>query len=76
EIAEIGDLGEVEAMDTVSVDGLFIIPDEEALELDGGVQIQPGAPARFVIARRADGSQVVWRFDADRPRGFGRAAHR
>ncbi len=75
-IADIGDLGEVEAMDTVSVDGLFIIPDEEALDLDGGVQIQPGAPARFVIARRADGSQVVWRFSADRPRGFGREGRR
>ena len=47
---------------------------EEALQLDGGVQIQPGAPAKFVIARRADGSQVVWRFDADRPGGFGRGA--
>jgi hypothetical protein len=76
DIVEIGDLGEVEAMDTVSVEGLFIIPDDEALDLDGGVQIHPGAPALFVIARRADGSQVLWRFDGNRPSGFGREERR
>jgi hypothetical protein len=67
EIVEIGDLAEVEAMDTVSVVGR---DDEEALDLEGGVQIRPGAPAVFLTAPQADGSQVVWRFDGDRPRGF------
>ena len=63
-------------MDTVSVEGLYIIPDLEALDAEQGIQIQPGAPALFVIARRMDGTGVVWRFDGNRPEGFGGEARR
>ncbi len=67
-IAEIGDLGEVEARDTLSLDGLFILPEEEALERDGpNVQISPGAPASFIVSRQRDGSDVVWRFRGGPP---------
>ncbi|MGW8267450.1 MAG: M14 family zinc carboxypeptidase, partial [Longimicrobiales bacterium] len=60
-IAEIGDLGDAEAMDTLSLDGLFIHPDEDALDrAGGGVQIAPGAPAFFSVSRREDGSEVLW----------------
>lgn len=70
-IAEIGDLAHVEAMDTVSVEGLYIMPADEALDLTAGVALKPGAPAHFVIARRQDGGEVVWSFDGNRPPGFG-----
>jgi len=67
-IAEIGDLGEVQARDTLSLEGLFIHPAEEALDrADGGIQISPGAPAHFTVSRREDGSQVVWRFEGGPP---------
>jgi hypothetical protein len=67
-IAEIGDLGDVEARDTLDLDGLFILPEEEALERDGpGVQIGPGAPASFNVSRQANGSEVVLRFRGGPP---------
>jgi hypothetical protein len=67
-IAEIGDLGDVEAMDTLSLGGLFIHPGEDALERSGGgVQLAPGAPASFSVSRREDGSEILWTFRGGPP---------
>jgi hypothetical protein len=72
-ITDIGDLAEVEARDTISLAGLFIRPQEQALDRrGGGIQIAPGAPAHFVVARRADGSDVVWSFLGGPPPGMRR----
>jgi len=66
--ADIGDLGDVEAMDTLSLEGLFIHPDEDALDrAGGGVQIAPGAPAFFSVSRREDGSGLLWSFRGTPP---------
>jgi hypothetical protein len=62
-ISEIGDLGDTEAMDTLSVEGLFIHPMDQALEREGGgVQIAPGLPAHFRVTRNRDGSGEVMVF--------------
>jgi hypothetical protein len=67
-IAEIGDLGEVEARDTLSVEGLFIQPMGWALERpEEGVQIAPGMPAYFTVTRQRDGSEEVWSFRGGPP---------
>lgn len=66
-IADIGDLADAEAQDTVSIEGLYVVPADEALERDGGAQLQPGAIARFVVSRTPDGSDPVWRFDERMP---------
>ena len=67
-IAEIGDLGDVEARDTLSLEGLFIHPGEDALDRSGGgVQIAPGSPAVFSVSRREDGSEVLWTFNGGPP---------
>lgn len=63
EFADIGDLGEAQAMDTLSVEGLFIHPMEEALDrTQGAVQITPGAPAHFRVTRDRAGNDELWRF--------------
>jgi hypothetical protein len=68
QIAEIGDLGEVQAMDTLSVEGLFIHPMDWALERpEIGVQIAPGMPAFFTVTRRRDGSEEVLSFRGGPP---------
>jgi hypothetical protein len=68
QITEIGDLGEVQAMDTLSLEGLFIHPLEEALEKDGKqVQIAPGLPAHFRVTRNRDGSSEVMSFRGGPP---------
>ena len=67
-IAEIGDLGEVEARDTLSLEGLFIHPMGWALERGiEGVQIAPGMPAFFTVTRQRDGSEEVWSFRGGPP---------
>ena len=67
-ISEIGDLGDVEARDTLSLEGLFIHPEEGALDRSGGgVQIAPGAPALFSVSRREDGTEVLWTFRGGPP---------
>ena len=63
-IDEIGDLGGFEARDTVSVDGLYLVPLPRALERGPeGTQIRLGAPAAFVVARRPDGGEPLWTFE-------------
>jgi hypothetical protein len=67
-IAEIGDLAEVEARDTLDLTGLFIQPRDRALERDGEwVQIKPGAPAYFNVSRRRDGRDPLWTFRGGPP---------
>jgi hypothetical protein len=62
-IADIGDLAEGEARDTLNLEGLFIHPMEEALDRsDEAVQIAPGAPAYFRVTRDRAGSDVLWSF--------------
>jgi hypothetical protein len=62
-ISEIGDLGEVEARDTISLEGLYIHPRDRALDRSGGgTQIRPGAQAYFAVSRRADGRDPLWVF--------------
>ena len=67
-IDEIGDLAEVEARDTILVDGLFIHPRDRALERgEAGVQIAVGAPAYFSVSRGADGRDPLWTFRGGPP---------
>ncbi len=61
-IADIGDLADVEARDTLDLSGLYILPADSILDRAGGVQLQPGVPAAFAVSRTADGSEVLWRF--------------
>ena len=66
--AEIGDLSEVEARDTLSLEGLYIHPGERALERsDDGIQIEVGAPAYFTVSRRVDGRDPFWTFRGGPP---------
>lgn len=69
-IVDIGDLHGREARDTVDVGGLYVVPMDDALDRRAGAQIQPGAPALFVVARDRAGRDVVWRFDAAPPRDW------
>lgn len=66
--AEIGDLAEVEARDTLSLEGLFIHPRDRALDRDDeGIQIEVGAPAYFNVSRREDGRDPLWTFRGGPP---------
>ncbi|HSW29227.1 MAG TPA: M14 family zinc carboxypeptidase [Longimicrobiales bacterium] len=60
-ITDIGDLGDVQAQDTLDLTGLYIIPLPEALDGKGG--IDAGAPARFIVAEDAQGTKVRFRFE-------------
>jgi len=72
-ISAIGDLGDAEARDTLSVKGLFLFPADTALDRSkGGVQIQPGAPAVFTASRREDGSDPLWTFRGGPPEAIRR----
>jgi len=62
-IGEIGDLAEVEARDTLSVDGLYLHPLNQALDREGGgVQLRVGAPAYFSVTRDREGRDRLWTF--------------
>lgn len=66
--AEIGDLGEVEARDTLSLEGLFVHPRDQALDRSsGGAQIQVGSPAYFSVSRGIDGRNPLWIFRGGPP---------
>ena len=60
-IADIGDMGEAEAQDTLRVDGLYLIPTGRALDDDGG--LNTGAPAHFIVAEDPEGLRVRFRFE-------------
>lgn len=62
-VVDIGDMAGAEARDTLHLDGAWIVPDETMLEREAGaVQIQPGAPAAFTVARDRDGERPIWIF--------------
>jgi hypothetical protein len=66
--ADVGDLRDVEARDTVFVDGLHLVPLEDGLVRDpqtGGAHLSPGAPAHFVLSRDPEGRDVVWEVRGD-----------
>jgi hypothetical protein len=66
--AEIGDLAEVEARDTLSLDGMYIHPRDRALDRShGGVQLRVGAPAVFTVSREVDGRNPLWTFRGEPP---------
>jgi hypothetical protein len=67
-ITDVGDLGEAIAIDTISVDGLFLHLDREALRAAGPAPIiAPGTPLSFVARRSADpASEVVLRVENGR----------
>jgi hypothetical protein len=64
---EIGDLAEVEALDTLSLAGLFLHPTDTALDRRDGTQIRIGAPAVFTVSREADGTGLLWTFAGGPP---------
>ena len=65
-IIEVGDLEGRASLDTLDLDGLFVVPAEAALERSHGPQIRPGAPALFHVARTVDG-EPLWRFEGGPP---------
>ncbi len=65
-LSDIGDLGGRQALDTLDLDGLFVIPDAAMLERSRGPQIQPGAPAHFHVSSKPDGP-ALWRFLGEAP---------
>jgi len=64
-IADIGDMGVSEAQDTLDVEGLFLIPSGDALDIDGGLNV--GAPAHFIVAEDPDGRNVVFLVEGSLP---------
>jgi hypothetical protein len=65
-VSEIGDLGGREAIDTLDLSGLYIMPAAAMLERSEGPQLQPGAPAHFHVARTPDGP-ALWTFAGAEP---------
>jgi hypothetical protein len=66
--ADVGDLRETEARDTVFVDGLYLVPLTHGLRAapgQPGPQLAPGAPAHFVVSRDPEGRDVVWEVRGD-----------
>lgn len=66
-IADLGDLEGYEARDTVRVDGLYLVPMEEATAPDPAGALQVGAPAWFAVAGDPEGRDVRWRFRGGPP---------
>lgn len=65
-IDDMGDMGGVQAQDTLDVTGLYLVPMPEALS-DGGA-LNTGAPAMFVVAEDPDGLRVRFRFSGGPPK--------
>ncbi len=64
-IRDIGDLEGTLAQDTLRVDGLFLVPLQEALDSAGGLALN--APAHFVIAEDPLGKRVRYRMEGGAP---------
>ena len=64
-IADIGDMGQSDAQDTLDVSGLYLIPTGDALDEDGG--LNTGAPAHFIVAEDRDGRRVRFLFEGRMP---------
>ena len=65
-IADIGDMGEAEAQDTLTIDGLYLIPSNNALDDEGG--LNTGAAAHFIVAEDPEGRRIRFRFEGGPPR--------
>ena len=66
-VTEVGDLGGVQARDTLDAAGLFLHPAAAALANGGRPSLGPGSPATFVLRRSADPqSEAVWVVEAGR----------
>jgi hypothetical protein len=65
-IADIGDLGEAQAQDTLDVSGLYLIAQSGALTGEGG--IDTGQPADFIVAEDEAGLRIRFHFDGGPPR--------
>ncbi len=66
-IADIGDMGETQAQDTLDVAGLYLIPMPSALEEDDALDV--GAPAHFLVAEDALGRRTRFLFEGALPNG-------
>ena len=64
-IADIGDMSQAEAQDTLDVSGLFLIPTAEALGENGGLDV--GAPAHFLVAEDRRGRVPRFLFEGRLP---------
>jgi hypothetical protein len=64
-IADIGDLGDAEAQDTLDVRGLYLIAQRGALDGEGG--IDTGQPADFIVAEDEAGLRIRFHFDGGPP---------
>jgi hypothetical protein len=60
-----GDLDGTLAQDTLRVDGLYLVPLPEALDVGGGLALD--APAHFVIAEDPLGERVRYRLNGGAP---------
>lgn len=63
-ISDIGDLGGVQAQDTLRVDDLYLVPMPEALE-DGALAV--GRPAHFLVSEDAEGRRMRFIFEGALP---------
>jgi hypothetical protein len=66
-VREVGDLSAVVAIDTLSVDGLFLHPAAEAVDAGGALRI--GAEARFDVRRGAEVASALVRTVGTPPSG-------
>lgn len=64
-IAEVGDLADREAHETVAAAGLFVVAGEGHRAPDGSARIGPGVPGDLVVARDPAGEVVVRRIGRD-----------
>ena len=60
-IADLGDLGDLAAQDTLDATGLFVVPLPSALDTLGG--LDTGSPAHFLLAEDTEGQRVRMRFE-------------
>ena len=65
-VSDIGDLGGRQALDTLDLTGLYVVPAAAMLERSHGPHLQQGAPAIFHVARTPEGP-ALWRFDGALP---------
>jgi hypothetical protein len=64
-IADIGDLGEAEAQDTLDVSGLYLVPMPEALGETRA--LDTGAPAHFIVSEDERGDRPSFLFEGALP---------
>jgi hypothetical protein len=66
-VVEVGDLTEVEALEVLSAEGLYLVPHVDVLSPEHGPHLRPGDTLDGVISRDPEGRQVVYRLEAGRP---------